>query len=461
VEQQSAYIQKHCRVDDGRPPTIQKLVGYDQAGWDQSDWDDCMEKNRMLLGTPALFQAAFVTEKRIHIGRFSLLVFDECHNAVGNSPMAAVLKDAVAPYQASGFDGPRILGLTASFVNGSLNNMEKKRRQLEALMLSTIFCPNVEPKTTDTNFHYIQWDKRFDDGDVREFIEKYVEEATCSIPVKDISKVVKRCTHVFDQLGRDAVLFYIDKGIEAQIKAKAKLFLDQGENATIRLSTAMVQYLPILKAVLASLTKRLRTDGRIQNVPPTTLKVDKLVQLLQNDFQNHGPEHRGIVFVEQVAVVSSLAKVLNDAFRGANIKCGAVSGTGHQSETDRQTQLNKFRNGEVRILAATAALEEGIDVTECAFVVRYTCIATTKAHIQGAGRARHPNATIYYFENNPHVERQKEASMIATAKNESLSLTKQEIQNAVISNITNLQYILFYCFGSIDSTRKNSLHVFF
>jgi superfamily II DNA/RNA helicase len=126
----------------------------------------------------------------------------------------------------------------------------------------------------------------------------------------------------------------------------------------------MVQYLPILKAVLASLTKRLSTDGRVQNPPPTTLKVDKLVQLLQDDFQNHGPEHRGIVFVEQVALVSSLAKVLNDAFRGTNIKCGAVSGTGHQSETDRQTQLNKFRNGEVRILAATAALEEGIDVTE-------------------------------------------------------------------------------------------------
>ena len=435
AEQQSAYLSKHCKLDDGSPPTIQKLVGYDQAGWDQSDWDDCMEKNHILLGTAALFQTAFVSEKRVDICKFSLLVFDECHNAIGNSPMAAVLKDAVAPYQASGFDdGPRILGLTASFVNGSLKNIEKKRRLLEALMLSTIFCPNVTPKTTGNNFHHIQWDKSFDDNDVKEVIEEYVEEAVDGIPINDISKVVKRCIHVFDHLGRDAVMFYIDKVIVAQIKAKAKLLL--GEPKTIRLSTTMIQYLPTLKAELASLTKRLSSDSRIQKAPPTTRKANKLVQLLKDDFQNHGPEHRGIVFVEQVALVSSLAKVLNDAFRGTNILCGAVSGTGYQIETDRQTQLNKFRNGELRILAATAALEEGIDVTECAFVVRYTCIATTKAHIQGAGRARHPNAKIYYFENNPHVERQKEASLIATAKNMSLSLTKQELQNAVISNMT-------------------------
>jgi len=82
---------------------------------------------------------------------------------------------------------------------------------------------------------------------------------------------------------------------------------------------------------------------------------------------------------------------------------------------------------------SSAALEEGIDVPECGFVIRYTSIVTTKAHIQGSGRARHPNAVVYYFENNPVQEQQKEAYMTATAKDKSLSLSSDELKNAALS----------------------------
>ena len=128
-----------------------------------------------------------------------------------------------------------------------------------------------------------------------------------------------------------------------------------------------------------------------------------------------------------------MAKMLNDSLASLGIRSAAVAGTGYQSETDRQTQLGRFESGEIRILAATATLEEGIDVSQCAFVVRYTSVATTKAHIQGAGRARHPNASIYYFENNPRVELQKQASMTAAAKDTSLSLMPSELDDAVRS----------------------------
>lgn len=72
------------------------------------------------------------------------------------------------------------------------------------------------------------------------------------------------------------------------------------------------------------------------------------------------------------------------------------------------------------------SLKEGIDVSKCGFVVRYTSIATTKAHIQGAGRARHENAEIYYFDNN----RRKEAKLNHTARNQSLSLSPAEIRKS-------------------------------
>jgi hypothetical protein len=64
-----------------------------------------------------------------------------------------------------------------------------------------------------------------------------------------------------------------------------------------------------------------------------------------------------------------------------------------------------------------------VDVSECAFVIRFNPLATTKAHIQGSGRARHSNARIYYFENDPDRERQKEGFMTSVARDASLQLS--------------------------------------
>lgn len=201
VAQQSEYCRKHCRLEDGSPPTVQNLMGQEQASWTQLDWDNCMRTSHILLGTAALFQQAFVTDKYIDIGRISLIVFDECHNACGNSPMAAVMRDGVAPYQARGLPGPRILGLTASFINGNLRNMEQKRRDHEALLLSTIICPNVPPKITDDRFKSVHWGNSMDASKYSEAVANHVEDAVKQVDIKELSKVVRRCTHVYDELG--------------------------------------------------------------------------------------------------------------------------------------------------------------------------------------------------------------------------------------------------------------------
>ena len=47
-----------------------------------------------------------------------------------------------------------------------------------------------------------------------------------------------------------------------------------------------------------------------------------------------------------------------------------VSGQSSMTEKEREKNLGKFRSGDVRVLVSTAALEEGIDVPNCQFVVR-------------------------------------------------------------------------------------------
>ena len=43
---------------------------------------------------------------------------------------------------------------------------------------------------------------------------------------------------------------------------------------------------------------------------------------------------------------------------------------------------------ELLSLSPTATLEEGLDVPECQYVVRFDPFHTVKSHVQGAGRAR-------------------------------------------------------------------------
>ena len=346
VDQQSTYLKKHCQVS-GSPPAIQRFVGEEQADWLESDWRECMKSN-IFVGTAALFQQVFVTHKYIDIRRFSLFVFDECHNATGNSPMAAVLRDSVAPYyKARGLGSPlRILGLTASFDNGNSQNLEKKKRDLEALMQSTIFCPNVTARIVDERFHFVKWKRNEDVDHHKQAIQDHVQVALLSVAeIKDIKKVVSRCSHVFEELGTWALFYYVEFVIIDQLLTKAKLHAERVQDEpSMRHSARIQSSLPALRSELSTLSGKLETVPVLQPADRKSKKLERLIELIEEIFDKNGDFYRGIVFVEQVCLVSCLAKQLNDEFQSSRrLNFGAVAGTGYQTECDRQNQLEYVR----------------------------------------------------------------------------------------------------------------------
>lgn len=55
-------------------------------------------------------------------------------------------------------------------------------------------------------------------------------------------------------------------------------------------------------------------------------------------------------------------------------------------EQDRR--LQEFRNAGKKVLVATAAAEEGLDIADCEFVARYTAPKTGIQRVQSKGRSR-------------------------------------------------------------------------
>ena len=89
------------------------------------------------------------------------------------------------------------------------------------------------------------------------------------------------------------------------------------------------------------------------------------------------------------------------------------------SGSSRTQNLDEFRNAqEFSILVATDVAEEGLDIADCNWVIRFSKFDTTKSHIQGSGRSRTEGSTIFYFENNHVEEIQKEQEILKISRNE-------------------------------------------
>ena len=376
----------------------------------------------------------------------SQVIFDECHHAVGNAPMAAICRDGIFLLKQP--EKIRVVGLTASFVNGAQKNIAEKRKKLQELLQANIHVPKHDP-TVDARHDVVEERVDWDLAQASTHMQSSVREAIKDCILKLFSKFdedgvawetkgteVATCMHVYEQLGMQGLQEFLVSCVIPQLREKLeklKQYVAESEKAAERVAALQKffdqpgveeKFVADAKAAVLRASALLHGSsgggalgggssssaaapegGDIEQ----SAKFKKLVEVLRDDvlkkFLASGGEDRGIVFVSRVATTVPMKNMLLNSLP-QGVGAGAISGVGSMSDQMREVTLNNFRNGQLRILVASPSAEEGLDVPSCSFVIRYDEVTTTRAYIQGGGRARQNNARILFFANDPKIQQQ-------------------------------------------------------
>ncbi|XP_075048206.1 LOW QUALITY PROTEIN: endoribonuclease Dicer [Mixophyes fleayi] len=127
VAQQVSAVRTHSDLTVGEYSSLEVVESWTKEKWNQEFVD-----HQILVMTCQIF-ASVLKSEILTLSKINLLVFDECHLAIQDHPYCDVMKICES-YQTC----PRILGLTASILNGKCDprHLEEKIQKLEEILKS-------------------------------------------------------------------------------------------------------------------------------------------------------------------------------------------------------------------------------------------------------------------------------------------------------------------------------------
>eukprot|EP00928_Gymnodinium_smaydae_P044602 TRINITY_DN29748_c0_g1_i1.p1 TRINITY_DN29748_c0_g1~~TRINITY_DN29748_c0_g1_i1.p1 ORF type:complete len:686 (-),score=77.95 TRINITY_DN29748_c0_g1_i1:16-2073(-) len=343
--------------------------------------------------------------------KLGLVVFDEVHHATGDHPYVQILsliREHCPVY-------PRILGLTASWLDGELRDIEMRRYSLQSVVGANIFVPEVsEHLTSKAKFQKVNYpDERPELAFAHQMAATITSVTDALHPelAAAFAGQAQKAIHVETSLGTAGLSVFphaLCEIVGAQLHAKAAHAADELARET---TNEALRSLPHAKKLLDA-----DEPGTpfIYGEPSAKAKV--LLDLM------NGRKGLTLVFVEQVCCVLPVAAMLANHLQEPVLH---VTGTFTMRKETRDMHIGAFRDGKCRVLVATSALEEGLDVPDCDCVIRFDAFSNVKSHVQGSGRARKAGSEVFYFDNSPDEEEKRTALMYGVAAGQPSAVQQQ------------------------------------
>ncbi|KAK5625395.1 hypothetical protein RRF57_001111 [Xylaria bambusicola] len=367
-------------------------------------WSEMTDNKTVIVCTAEILHQC-LCHSFIRMEQINLLIFDEAHHAKKNHPYARIIKDFYATLEKSNSKRPRILGMTASPVDAK-TNVHVAAAQLEGLLhceIATVSDPVVfsrasiskptegllEYQNVGISFETVLWQK----------LDRLVGQNGAFARILTYSK---NCTTELGRWAADRVWkLWLTEEEEIRIEAKTERSFNRQE--FLQSSNFLCNEREAMGAIRQAnqLIKNHLFPELELNQFCLSHKVMKLVEHLKENF--NPKTDKCIVFAEQRLTVA----LLTDLFQQPALSCrgykagklmgsaGSTSGDLGMTLTEQKSIIKRFRNSDLNCLFTTSAGEEGIDIPDCNFVIRFDLYKTVIQYIQSRGRARSANSKFY------------------------------------------------------------------
>ncbi len=398
VEQHSAFLKAVLKLD---PALIQTFTGTILPDRREMLWEDA----KIIVSTPQIIENDLLSN-RISLAEVSLLIFDECHRAVGNYSYVYI-----ADKYREQAEQPLILGMTAS--PGS--EKEKIREICTSLGVKRVesrteYDPDVAPYVYRKDFEWRvvevpaelkECGKLLEDILERRIVElhklgllrrKRSREIT-KTEILELKKVIE------SQLSRQKHAdLYKALSLQAEV-LKIKHAIDLIETEGI---FALRRYLERLRTEALSkggskASRRLLKDEKFVKVMEAVSsykgehpKLSAVIQILKEEL--HANQNvKVIVFTNYrdtaEMIINALQSLHDDAIRAVKFIGQASKGDDRGLKQKEQVDIvRKFKNGTYNVLIATSVAEEGLDIPATDVVLFYEPIPSAIRSIQRKGR---------------------------------------------------------------------------
>jgi len=360
------------------------------------------EEGRVVFSTPQVVRNDLRTG-RLSLENYGLLVFDECHRAVGNYAYTDV-----ARFYASQARYPLILGMTAS-PGSNLNRILEvcKNLYIERVEYRTETDPDVKPYIHPIE---IEWKKVNLPNEylrIRAIIKSMLEKRVNWLCSKGIvQRHPKYVTKTALIKAGDDLRYLLETSIEEERSRIFTAIINQSLAVTLfhMLELLETQGLHTLKAFMKKVDRE-KTQKRsysilvndpqyrqlrimVDSIPIKHPKIDLLKKNVEAQLRKK-PSSRMLVFTQYRDTASHLVDELNKI---PSVKAERFVGQASKindeglSQEEQAERIQMLKEGELNVLVATSIAEEGLDIPAVDRVIFYEPIPSEIRYIQRRGR---------------------------------------------------------------------------
>jgi ERCC4-related helicase len=370
AHQHYEFLKNNLLIDDVALVTGEDLLAKRKKLW----------INSVICATPEIVKND-LDRQIVSPDQFSLVIFDEAHRTVGDYAYSGIAERfANIPV--------RIIGMTATLPSEKQKAEEMiKILKIVSIAQRTEESPDVSPYVQQTETQWITVELSPEMKEIQALIKatvdsRYLELKKLGLNLsgsRSMSELLRVREFVLRQNRRAAKpLFTAIRLIHA-----LNVFESHGVTSFLRFCERTQEKKGVGIRDLfendMNFGKAVRLAKQAQAKGIEHSKIDKLQEVL------HGISGKALVFTSYRDSVDVIHQKLNEIGIPAGFLIGKAGETGLKQKKQIET-IQKFKDGEYKVLIATRVGEEGLDISEVNLVVFFDNVPSSIRYVQRKGR---------------------------------------------------------------------------